>query len=350
MFQEPSILTLPAPASMSTPFLHFEPYIDGITVPRPGMDNHVYPTGYNLKGQAIYFETGQWGGRIIRAELHELQHANIGRKYAESDRILLDPPPVVALRLSELTAMGQENERSDYENIETAGLLCVAELIPVVDLSSGQHTLPMIDTLINSYQYSNHHMPTNVQEDSSPPEDSSVSQLEIASSGQPNPLSVGLIEPPAESQYDSNHYMPTNVQDSSFLENSSVPESEIARMTANVLVGTRIVRPHLIELDGQKHLLFVFSDLSVRILGLFRLRYKFFDLFSATPGNTDTIIQAECMGGIFRVFSTKDFPGLRPPTGLTNTLSAQGISFSSGNSPRKSSNLNGCGRRQSDGT
>ncbi|KAJ3887223.1 velvet factor-domain-containing protein [Lentinula edodes] len=335
---------------MSTPFLHYEPYIDGITVPRPGMDNRVYATGYNLKGQAIYFETGQWEGRIIRTELHEVQHANIGRKCKESDEISLDPPPVVALRLFELTAMGQENEISEYENIETTGLLCVAELIPV-DFNSGQHTLPMIDTLINSYQYdSNHHMPTNVQEDSSPPENSSVSRLEIASSGQPNPPSVGLIGPHTDSQYDSNHYMPTNVQDSLFPENPSVPESEIARMTANVLVGARTVRPHLVELDGQKHLLFVFSNLSVQSLGLFRLRYKFFDLFSATPGNTDTIIQAECMGGIFRIFSTENFPGLRPPTGLTNTLLTQGISFNSGNSSRKPSNLNDCVMRQSDGT
>ncbi|KAJ3915569.1 velvet factor-domain-containing protein [Lentinula edodes] len=335
---------------MSAPFPPFEPYIDGMTVPRLGMDNHVYATGDSLKGQAIYFETGQWGGRIIRTELHELQHANTRRKYSESDKSLFNPSPVVALRLFELTTMGQEYEISSYEDIETTGLLCVAELIPVVALSSGQHTLPIIDALTSSYQYdSNHHMPTNVQ-DSSPPENSSVSQSEIASSDseQPNLLSVGMIELHTNSQNDSNHYMPTNVQDSSLPESPSVPESQIARITANVLVGTRIVRPHLIELDGQKHLVFVFSDLSVRSLGLFRLRYKFFDLFSAIPGNTDTIIQAECIGGIFRVLSPKDYPGPRPPTSLTNTLSAQGIFFNSGNSSRKPSH--GYTRRQSDGT
>ncbi|GAW05259.1 hypothetical protein LENED_007103 [Lentinula edodes] len=277
---------------MSAPFPPFEPYIDGMTVPRLGMDNHVYATGDSLKGQAIYFETGQWGGRIIRTELHELQHANTRRKYSESDKSLFNPSPVVALRLFELTTMGQEYEISSYEDIETTGLLCVAELIPVVALSSGQHTLPIIDALTSSYQY--------------------------------------------------------DMLDSSLPESPSVPESQIARITANVLVGTRIVRPHLIELDGQKHLVFVFSNLSVRSLGLFRLRYKFFDLFSAIPGNTDTIIQAECIGGIFRVLSPKDYPGPRPPTSLTNTLSAQGIFFNPGNSSRKPSH--GYTRRQSDGT
>ncbi|KAJ3850462.1 velvet factor-domain-containing protein [Lentinula lateritia] len=219
---------------------------------RPGLDNRVYATGENLKGKAIYFQTGQWAGRIIRAELHELQHAELGRKHTEVDKGLLDPLPIVSLRLFEVSTLGQENEILTDEDIETTGLLCVAELVPVVDLSSRQHALPRISSPSIEYEY----------------------------------------HPP-------------------------VPESEIARLAAHALVGTVAVRPHLIEFNGRKNLFFVFSKLHVLSPGLFRLRYKLIDLPSATPGDPDTIIQAERTGGVFRVFSTEDFPGLQPPTNLT---------------------------------
>ncbi|KAJ3887222.1 velvet factor-domain-containing protein [Lentinula edodes] len=241
---------------MSTP----DQFTDGLTTSRPGLDNRVYATGDSLKGESIYFQTGQWAGKTIRAELHELQHAELGRKHTEVNKTVLDPPPVVALRLFELSTMGQENEILTVEDIETMGLLCVAELVPVADLSSSE--------------CSSH-------------------------------------------EYGSNHHMPSNVQDSSSPEILSVPGSEVPQLAADALDGTLIVRPHLIELDGQKKLLFVFSNLHVLSLGLFRLRYKLFDIPSATPGNPDTIIQAECTGGVFRVFSVEDFPGLQPLTNLT---------------------------------
>ncbi|KAJ4479656.1 velvet factor-domain-containing protein [Lentinula edodes] len=255
-----------APAPMSTP----DQFTDGLTISRPELDNRVYATGDGLKGKAIYFQTGQWAGRIIRAELHELQHAELGRRHTEVDKTLLDPPPVVALRLFELSAMGQENEILTNEDIETIGLLCVAELVPVADISSSGS--------------SSH-------------------------------------------EYESNHHMPN----SSSPESLPVPGSEVPQLAADALVGTLIVRPHLIELDGRKNLLFVFSNLHVLSLGLFRLRYKLLDMPSATPGNPDTIIQAECTGGVFRVFSVEDFPGLQPLTNLTQILSTEiGLSLDIG--------------------
>ncbi|KAJ3850463.1 velvet factor-domain-containing protein [Lentinula lateritia] len=253
---------------MSNPFHldlypDLEPFIDGITVPVQALDNCVYPTGDHYKNEAIYFEGGRWEGKRVRAELHELQHANLGRKYAEVDRRSIDPPPVVLLRLFERTAPSQygflENEISNYENIGTMGLLCAVDLIPVIK---------------------------------------------------------------------------SGVQDFSFTENVPVPEPEIARLTMNVLIGSKVVQPHLIERHGRKNLMFVFSDLAVRNLGSFRLRYRFFDLFSTMPGK-DMTIQAECIGGTFEVFSTKDFPGLQVSTELTKELSAQGVPLNVRNSERK---------------
>ena len=60
------------------------------------------------------------------------------------------------------------------------------------------------------------------------------------------------------------------------------------------------------------------QDLAVKIEGTFILRYRVFDLFSrAGINDEDATITAETYGGLFRVYSTRDFPGLPPSTDLT---------------------------------
>lgn len=59
------------------------------------------------------------------------------------------------------------------------------------------------------------------------------------------------------------------------------------------------------------------QDLAVKIEGTFILRYRVFDLFSKASGSRDLTVQAECYGGTFRVYSTKEFPGLQASTELT---------------------------------
>jgi hypothetical protein len=55
----------------------------------------------------------------------------------------------------------------------------------------------------------------------------------------------------------------------------------------------------------------------VKIEGSFILRYRVFDIFSKAYGENDLVIQAECYGGPFRIYSTKEFPGLQASTDLT---------------------------------
>lgn len=63
------------------------------------------------------------------------------------------------------------------------------------------------------------------------------------------------------------------------------------------------------------------QDLSVKIEGNFTLRYRAYDLCShvTIEGSDNPVypLQAECQGGTFRVYSTRDFPGLQPSTELT---------------------------------
>ncbi|KIK60494.1 hypothetical protein GYMLUDRAFT_43814 [Collybiopsis luxurians FD-317 M1] len=269
------------------------------------LDDTVYPTGDHLKGQFIHFETGQWAGRIIRAELRELQHADRGRKYADVDRRTLDPPPVVALRLFELVQTGpnyEEVEISSYEDVETIGLLCAAELIPV----SEEQISRRITTLNQNSQNCARGLVF-----SQPVYSDMSSQCYIND----------LPECPYMRDYEKSlPSIPASPPSYKY-----GPAVNVAQLTDRILVGSKVVQPYALNVDKQKTLLFVFSDLAVRKTGLFRLRYRCFDLFSKFFGSSDTIIQAEYYGGMFRIFSTKTFPGLQESTTLTKALSIQGV-------------------------
>lgn len=68
---------------------------------------------------------------------------------------------------------------------------------------------------------------------------------------------------------------------------------------------------------------FIEQDLAVKTEGNFILRYRVFDIYaSACSADNRTVkMQAECYGGPFRVYSTKEFPGLQASTELTKVLS-----------------------------
>ena len=55
----------------------------------------------------------------------------------------------------------------------------------------------------------------------------------------------------------------------------------------------------------------------MKIEGTFILRYRVFDIFSKAEGMSSHPIQAEWYGEPFKVYSTKEFPGLKPSTELT---------------------------------
>lgn len=118
------------------------------------------------------------------------------------------------------------------------------------------------------------------------------------------------------------------------------PIYEYMKLT-KFLVGQREAQPTVMDWEGSKSLMFVFNvrsnrsclscvcptdascvyqDLSVKQEGYFFLRYRTFDITSL---GTDHLAEAECFGGKFRVYSTKEFPGLNASTDLTKVRSSQ---------------------------
>ncbi|KAI0301486.1 velvet factor-domain-containing protein [Russula brevipes] len=102
------------------------------------------------------------------------------------------------------------------------------------------------------------------------------------------------------------------------------------------LAGTTFVQAANLDHKGNKVLMFVFADLAVKAEGNFILRYRCFDLFSrVTSSDGQTPVWAECYGGPFRVYSTKEFPGLRASTDLTKHLSYFGVRLNLRETERK---------------
>lgn len=253
----------------------------------------------------------------MRAELVEIQKADLGRKYARVDRRPLDPPPVVQLRLyythNEGTDSESEQEVQDYDDVQNIGLLCNVDLFSVPtqpDNSSEPGTLPhQLSPVVQTVCLPPGGYP--------PPPISSTSQLPPFSNS-----SRVLV---------SDAKLP-HLQPYVHLDPFQTPEDT---KCTTALSGATFVQPTCIDYEGRRALVFPFADLAVKIEGDFFLRYRIFDLFSRMSGLVDVPVQAECYGGSFHIYSTKEFPGLQPSTELSKQLSRYGVRLNTRETERK---------------
>jgi len=226
-----------------------------------------------MPGGYIECGAGMFVGRTIRAEVAEVQKANVGRKYAASkDRRALDPPPVTELRIYDVrhtgNGMTQETE-IDYRGLQPTGLLCHVEAFQV-SISSDENPAQVTDFPV--------------------PPSMNPSYPPLAANGQPVEV------------YWRNQAI------TAAANNTGSLVGDLFTQALNLPIGP----------NGKNSLVFVFADLSVQLEGWFMFRYRVFDLFSVSDGTQP--ILAECWGRPFRIYATKQFPGLEPSTELTKLL------------------------------
>ncbi|KAI0049526.1 hypothetical protein FA95DRAFT_1556829 [Auriscalpium vulgare] len=297
-------------------------------------------------GTPITFATGQFSGKKVRAELVELQKADLGRKYARKDRRPLDPPPVVQLRLYVV----HEGSRGDveienYDEINNMGLICHVDLFPVPSTEPGemqqvpeQRRRPE-STASPSHASTSTMSPTPYSPGTQPyPYTYPAPQPPYSGPPPPQQGAMAMLPPmqmpPQQYGADGAPGSP-NPEEVVHYFNNNFPISEGSKCTES-LAGTTFVQAANLDYKGNKVLMFVFSDLAVKMEGNFILRYRCFDLFSkVSGGDVDTPVWAECYGGAFRVYSTKEFPGLRASTDLTKHLSYFGVRLNLRESERK---------------
>ncbi|KIM54045.1 hypothetical protein SCLCIDRAFT_1222348 [Scleroderma citrinum Foug A] len=272
----------------------------------------------------IHFASGHFEGQTIRAELEEIQKADLGRKYARVDRRPLDPPPVVRLRLYQVFNFGTdtqyEKEISDYSDTQTLGLLCYVDLFPVPTQSSPS----------SSSSHEPRHLSRMPGRDLPDPSSRSLFHHTYPRHDATQYLHALAIPNPATSSQ-SEHAPP---QASVITHFDDQPITEDVKATS-ALSGATFVQPAVIDHQGRKTLVFAFADLAVKIEGQFFLRYRCFDLFSRVTGQEDLPIQSECYGGAFKIYSTKEFPGLQASTELTKQLARWGVRLNTRETERK---------------
>ena len=69
---------------------------------------------------------------------------------------------------------------------------------------------------------------------------------------------------------------------------------------------------------------FIFSDLSVRKAGRYRLEFKLMKMDRSFSQNPVVPVQAQIMSDVFECFNAKDFPSIQPSTRLVKGLLVQG--------------------------
>ncbi|KLO12155.1 hypothetical protein SCHPADRAFT_433496 [Schizopora paradoxa] len=403
-------------------------------------------------GKPVTFDTGPFAGRRVRAEIVEVQKADLGRKCADppsastsstahpstsaggnaapgraggngvdgpgearsvrKDRRPLDPPPVVSLQFYEVEDDGSERP-IPAEDVEIGGLICQVDLFKVTIPPSAQelagmpalnpaapppplHSLSHHGTLPpppfppqvqphgyyhNSGNISNNNQvhvqsiqPLTVPNAPLLPLDASGENARkrkhegyghegrpgpggpgASSSAQTSPVSPvggggsymfgdasgssvnvlaipgsGYVPPPPPNAV---HNANASASSSSSgagplppIDTGTLPlPTESDKLTRCLFGEYYSHAASILDLSGRAAIYFVFSDLSVKLEGLFRPRYRFFDLFSRCDWSADVPVLAECWGGVFAVYSTKEFPGLKASSELTKHLNRWGI-------------------------
>lgn len=123
-------------------------------------------------------------------------------------------------------------------------------------------------------------------------------------------------------------------------------EYRYQRRLTGSLVGTPFYGK---DENGQFGCFFPFSDLSVRTLGKYRLKFNLIMLDTSLPGqNTHFPILTEIFSDVFDVYTAKEFPGINESSKLVRTLREQGciIAIKKGNDKKK--RLKGLGERSDD--
>ena len=112
-------------------------------------------------------------------------------------------------------------------------------------------------------------------------------------------------------------------------------EYRYQRRLTGSLVGTPFYGK---DEGGQEGCFFPFSDLSVRTLGKYRLKFNLIMLDTTRPGqHIHFPILAEVFSDVFDVYTAKEFPGINESSKLVRRLREQGciISIKKGNDKKK---------------
>ncbi|KAI9062472.1 hypothetical protein FKP32DRAFT_791980 [Trametes sanguinea] len=334
-------------------------------------------------GLPVKIEGGPLLGRRIIARLQEIQKADLGRKYARKDKRPLDPPPVVLCRLFEVVdgpnGIMQELEVEPGDDV-MHGMICHLDLFPVPwtepqiikseDLP--RHTvnaaLPPVQTGLTAVQPAidapstyppplplsgggvgyGASLPWQQRQSAPPPYEPLPPLFPTYAHMQPAPpmMPLTFFAPPPPLAHLSSSAL--HVQPQAGIARCAQPANDPdvvgwfgdyaireSSCCGTALGGETFTDASIVEYMGRPAAVFVFYDVAVKLEGSFVPRYRVFNVASMGETLRRAPILAECYGGQFHIYSTKDFPGLQASTELTKHLGRWGVRVNIRESPRK---------------
>ncbi|KAL7280908.1 hypothetical protein ACG7TL_005852 [Trametes sanguinea] len=351
-----------------------------LSVMSPIARHDAYPRPHAVPreiGRPVRYDYGHLAQRTIRVEVEEIQKADLGRKYTRKDKRPLDPPPVVLCRFYELIERDNGNppvevdvdpdemvdlfpvpsefERSPEKFDNPPAQTFVTALPPIrtgspVALPSvhNAYKIPSPSSLRNVTTSSASTLPVLHLKHSAPsaralpplfanyPPHAPMTSLQSTLPLAPLPF---FAPPPSASLPLAPWQAPVrqlaNSDDPDIVGwFSDFPIRESSRCTV-MLAGATFIEAAIIDYKGKRTAVFVFSDLAVKMEGTFILRYRIFNVLSERTIPPCFPSLAECYGGAFRVYSTKEFPGLKASTELTKHLALYGVRVNMREQPRK---------------
>ena len=122
------------------------------------------------------------------------------------------------------------------------------------------------------------------------------------------------------------------------LSSSEAARTTVHRMLAGSLVSSPVQLYNTCEKEG---CFFIFSDLSVRAEGIYRLRFSLFsiDIPSLMIPGAKTTMLGHCISEPFTVYSAKQFPGMLKSTELTMAFAKQGMKLQVRSEQRRTSKV-----------
>ncbi|KAI0077987.1 hypothetical protein K474DRAFT_986496 [Panus rudis PR-1116 ss-1] len=312
----------------------------------------------------ITFTSGFLAGRTVRAELVELQKADMARKFAIRDRRPLDPPPILQLNLFEILNPGTPSETErEFRELEEAslGMVCQADLFrldppdeaplplsipnnnpngpsrlyPVYSVTDAR---PNLLAALSEAASSDRRSTSSATSRFSTgfPDSFSFNMTCHTSRSTPTPSNARIPVPSSESPVQTGPSMcrhrmrsspgsEANAKILGYVGNQAITQS---MLRTDALAANKVSEAMVLNYEGKDTIMFAFPDLSVRVVGNFALGYRVFHIHSCitnSDGTQCSPMMASCLGGSFRVYETKDFPGLQPSTNLSKLLALHGV-------------------------
>ncbi|OSD00527.1 hypothetical protein PYCCODRAFT_1356135, partial [Trametes coccinea BRFM310] len=288
-------------------------------------------------GRPHTFVTGPLAPCTVRMELEEIQKPDLGRKFARKDKRPLDPPPVILCRFFE-SLSGPDGRHIEVEMppaIPSLGAVCHLDLFPVPsgfyqEASSG--TVPSLRGATTP-NYDIAQIVTSSASATLPSEPSTL----VPYAGDPSTFHGAHVvpDPAAVTQWQEAAIPAAQTLERDIVATFGDFQIRESSKCSDALSGTTSTHAEVIDYKGKKSAVFVFSDVAVKSEGTFVLRYRLFNILSKVATGSPAPALAECFGGPFKIYSSKEFPGLQASTELTKSLALYGVRVNMRETPRR---------------